>query len=419
MLSDKTRSLPRNEINTVARGSARSRKESMNARERRATMTLSSIYGLRMLGLFLILPVFALYARDLPGGNNHAMVGLALGIYGLTQAALQIPFGLASDHWGRKPVIITGLTIFALGSFFAGLAHTLPLIIVGRAVQGAGAISAAISAMIADATREQHRTKAMAMVGLMIGASFIISLAAGPLLYRSIGVPGMFLLTGVLATAAIFVVKFIVPDVPIAAAAPAASAQAAPGVITPALIRLHFSIFALNFMQVALFLVVPLALVDNAGIALQDHWLVYLPVALGGFVIAIPGIIWAEKYGYMRQAFLAAVMLLTLAMLAFAAGYRHEVVLIAGLFVFFIAFNLLEALLPSLVSRTAPPSRKGLAMGVYNTAQSLGLFAGGAVSGMAAQYGGSAAVFLVCAAIGLSWVAVAAFIQPPPKREAH
>jgi predicted MFS family arabinose efflux permease len=204
-----------------------------------------------------------------------------------------------------------------------------------------------------------------------------------------------------------------------AAAAPGASAKASSGVITPALLRLHFSIFALNFMQVALFLVVPLALVDNAGIALQDHWLIYLPVALGGFVIAIPGIIWAEKYGFMRPALLTAVALLTFAMLGFAAGYRHEVVLIAGLFVFFIAFNLLEALLPSLVSRTAPPSRKGLAIGVYNTAQSLGLFAGGAVSGVAAQYAGSAGVFLVCVAIGLSWLVVAAFIQPPMKREAH
>ena len=390
----------------------------MTARERRASITLASIYGLRMLGLFLILPVFAVYARDLPGGNNHGLVGLALGIYGLTQAALQIPFGLASDHWGRKPVMMAGLTIFALGSFFAGFAHTLPLIIAGRAVQGAGAISAAISAMIADATREQHRTKAMAMVGMMIGASFIISLMAGPLLYRSISVPGMFILTGVLAVVAIFVVKFVVPDVPMVAAAQGVCSRETPSVITPALLRLHFSIFALNFMQVALFLVVPLALVDNAGIALQNHWLVYLPVALGGFVIAIPGIIWAEKYGYMRPALLSAVALLILAMLGFAEGYTHEVALIAALFAFFVAFNLLEALLPSLVSRTVPPSRKGLAMGMYNTAQSLGLFAGGAISGVAAQYGGSAAVFLVCAAVGLSWLAVAAYIQPPPKREA-
>lgn len=393
-------------------------KERMNARERRASTTLASIYGLRMLGLFLIFPVFSIYARSLPGGNNHSLVGLALGIYGLTQAGLQIPFGLASDHWGRKPVMITGLAIFALGSFFAGFAHTFPLIIIGRAIQGAGAISAAISAMIADATRAQHRTKAMALVGMMIGTSFIISLVAGPLLYRAISVPGMFLLTGLLAIVAIGVVKFVVPDVPMAAPAQESGPGQRPSVITPALLRLHFSIFALNFMQVSLFLVVPLALVDNAGIALQDHWLVYLPVAVGGFIIAIPGIIWAEKHGLMRPMLLAAVALLTLAMLGFAAGYTHEVALIAALFAFFIAFNLLEALLPSLVSRTAPASRKGLALGVYNTAQSAGLFAGGTVGGIAAEYGGSSAVFLVCAAIGLVWLAIAAFIQPPPKHVA-
>ena len=388
MTTDDTDYLGATKINSLARSIARSSKDRMNATERRASTALASIYGLRMFGLFLILPVFAIYARSLPAGNNHGLVGLALGIYGLTQAALQIPFGIASDHWGRKPVMMVGLTIFALGSFFAGSVHTLPLIIAGRAIQGAGAISAAISAMIADATREQHRTKAMALVGMMIGTSFIVSLAAGPVLYRLISVPGMFLLTGVLAVAAIGVVQFIVPDVPISQPAEQSPPGQRPSVFTPALLRLHFSIFALNFMQVALFLVVPLALVDHAGIALQDHWMVYLPVALGGFVIAIPGIIWAEKYGFMRPALLGAVVLLTLTMLGFAAGYTHTVALIAALFAFFIAFNLLEALLPSLVSRTAPPSRKGFAIGVYNTAQSIGLFAGGAAGGLCGRIWG-------------------------------
>jgi MFS family permease len=389
----------------------------MDRTERRASITLAAIYGLRMLGLFLILPVFAIYARNLPGGIDHTMVGLALGIYGLTQAVLQIPFGVASDRFGRKPVMIAGLAIFALGSFVAGFAHTLPLIILGRAIQGAGAISAAISAMIADSTREQNRTKAMAMVGMMIGTSFIIALVAGPALYRAISVPGMFVLTGVLAIVAILVVKFVVPDVPMNRHVDVSGADARASVITPALLRLHFSIFALNFMQVSMFLVVPLALVDHAGIPLAEHWLVYLPVAIGGFIIAVPGIIWAEKHGHMRPVLLSAVALLTIAMLGFAAGYTHAVTLIAALFAFFIAFNLLEALLPSLVSRTAPQARKGFAIGVYNTAQSAGLFAGGAIGGLAAEYGGSAAVFLVCAALGVAWLAVAAFIRPPPKRK--
>ena len=401
------------------------RRDKMTGLERRASTTLAAIYGLRMLGLFLILPVFSIYARTLPGGANHGLVGLALGIYGLTQAMLQLPFGIASDHFGRKPVMILGLLIFAAGSFIAGFAHTLPLIICGRAVQGAGAISAAISAMIADATREQHRTKAMAMVGMTIGTSFIVSLIAGPALYNTVGVPGMFILTGILAMIAIGVVKFIVPDIPINAFAkttdPAFAKTTDPRdrVLSPALLRLNFSIFALNFMQVAMFLVVPLALVDDAGIAIQNHWIVYLPVATAGFAIAVPGIIWAETRGLMRPILLAAVAILTMTMLGFAAGYRHELVLIAALIAFFIAFNLLEALLPSLVSRTAPPARKGFVMGVYNTAQSLGLFAGGAVGGLAATYGGDAAVFLVCAVVGLVWLGIAVSIEPPPRRPAR
>jgi MFS family permease len=412
MIGNTTRpsSLPKN-----GQAKAAAQRDKMTALERRASSTLASIYGLRMLGLFLVLPVFALYARTLPGGTNHRLVGLALGIYGLTQALLQIPFGLASDRWGRKPVMMLGLLIFALGSFLAGLAHTLPLITLGRAVQGAGAISAAISAMIADATREQHRTKAMARVGMTIGASFIISLIAGPALYRAIGVPGMFIVTGILAIIAILVVKFIVPD--IAIHAPALAAEPGASVLSPAFLRLHFSIFALNFMQVSLFLVVPLALVDHAGIAVQHHWMVYLPLAVAGFIIAVPGIIWAETRGLMRPILLATIALLIVSMLGFAAGYRHELGLILALFGFFIAFNLLEALLPSLASRLAPPARKGLAMGVYNTAQSLGLFAGGAIGGLAASYGDEA-VFLVCAVLGLIWLGVAAFIQPPPRRQA-
>ncbi len=389
--------------------------EGMSAGERRACVALASIYGLRMLGLFLILPVFAIYARTLPGGDNHGLVGLALGIYGLTQAALQIPFGIASDRFGRKKVMIVGLTIFALGSFLAGAASNLELIVLGRAVQGAGAISAAISAMIADATREQHRTKAMAMVGMMIGASFFLALLLGPVLYRAISVPGMFILTGLLALVAIFAVKYIVPDVPMAGPAEEVGPGAGASVLTKPLLRLHFSIFALNFMQVAMFLAVPPALADYAHIPVQNHWMIYLPVALGGFLIAIPGIIWAEKRGFMRPVLMAAVLLLTLAMLGFATGYRHGPALIAALAGFFIAFNLLEALLPSLVSRTAPPARKGLAIGIYNTAQSLGLFAGGALGGAALAWGGTAAVFLVCAALGVVWLAVAAFIRPPSR----
>ena len=387
----------------------------MSALERRSSVTLASIYGLRMLGLFLILPVFSIYARGLPDGDDHFLVGLALGIYGLTQAALQIPFGLASDRFGRKPVMIVGMAIFALGSFVAGGAHTLMTIVVGRAVQGAGAISAAISAMIADSTRDRNRTKAMAMVGMTIAMSFIVSLVASPLLYRFMGVPGMFDLTGVLALVAIAVIRWVVPDVPIGAPAEEIGRGAPRGsVFTPALLRLHFSIFVVNFTQVAMFVVVPLALLHYAGIGVHRHWLVYLPVALGSFVVAVPGIIWAETHGHMRAVFIASVALMILVMLGFAFGYTDPVVLITALFFFFVAFNVMEALIPSLVSRTAPSARRGLALGVYNTAQSLGLFAGGAVGGAIAKAWSSEGVFLACAALSTVWLAVAWFVQPPP-----
>src|SRR5574337_1172593 len=369
----------------------------MSPRERRSSMTLASIYGLRMLGLFLILPVFA--------------------IYGLTQAMLQIPFGIASDRFGRKPVMMIGLLIFAVGSFMAGGSRTLTGIIVGRAVQGAGAISAAISALIADSTRDEHRTKAMAMVGMTIGMSFLVSLIAAPLLYHVIGVPGMFILTGVLALVAIAVVKWIVPDAPMTTRAEELGPHAkGDSIFSPALLRLHFSIFVVNFTQVAMFVVVPVALVHNAGIAVQDHWMVYLPVTLGSFLLAVPGIIWAESRGYMRPVFIAAVTLMLLTMLGFAFDYTRPVPLIAALFLFFVSFNLMEALIPSLVSRTAPPARKGLALGVYNTAQSLGLFAGGAAGGWIAKAWSSEGVFLACAALSLVWLVVAWFIQPPPGR---
>ncbi|WP_288093564.1 MFS transporter [Thiomonas sp.] len=390
-------------------------KDAMTPAERRASSTLASIYGLRMLGLFFILPVFSIYAEHLPHGHDKFLVGLALGIYGLTQAVLQIPFGVASDHFGRKPVMVFGLLIFAIGSFVAGASDNLYLIIIGRAIQGAGAISAAISAMIADSTRDQHRTKAMAMVGMTIGFSFILSLVLGPPIYHAISVPGMFDLTGILALLAIAVVIWVVPNVPMTTHSEEVQGHWAKAVFTPALLKLDLSIFVVNFLQVSMFVVVPVALVKYAGIPLLHHWMVYLPVTLISFAVSIPGIIYAEKYGYMKPVFVGGVALLVLTMLGFAAGYKNPVALIAALFFFFLSFNLMEALLPSLVSRTAPANRKGLAMGVYNTGQSLGLFAGGAVGGWLSQYS-SEDVFFVAAALAALWLLVSFTIQPPPNR---
>lgn len=392
----------------------KARRVEMTPLEWRASATLASIYGLRMLGLFLILPVFAIYAQTLPDGNNRFLVGLALGIYGLTQAVLQIPFGLASDRFGRKPVMMFGMLIFAIGSFMAGTSHTLHGIVIGRAVQGAGAISAAISAMIADSTRDEHRTKAMAIVGMTIGGSFFISLVAGPSIYQVIGVPGMFMLTGILALVAIAVIRWVVPDArEVSPALPSASPSHAK-VITPALLRLDFSIFVINFAQTAMFVVVPLALLHDAGIGVERQWMVYLPVTALSFLLAVPGIVGAEARGHMRSVFVGAVMVMLLAMLGLGFRYTHPVSLIVGLFFFFLAFNLMEALLPSLVSRTAPRARKGLALGVYNTAQSLGLFAGGAIGGWVANVWSDQGVFFACAALSGGWLFIALFIKAPP-----
>jgi MFS family permease len=386
--------------------------------ERRAAVSLAGIFGLRMLGMFLILPVFALYARDLPGGEDHTLVGLALGIYGLTQALLMIPFGMASDRYGRKPVIIFGLVIFALGSFLAAWADTLMGVLAGRALQGAGAVSAAVTALLADLTREEKRTQAMALIGSTIGLSFAFSLVAGPAIYRWIGVPGMFALTGVLALAAIAVLKFVTPDP--GRTAFHSDAQANPARLVDVLrhgelLRLDWGIFALHAAQMAMFTVVPFALVRAGNLDAQHHWQVYLPVLLGSLVLMVPAIIYGEKRGELKRVFVLAIALMTVAQVGLALSMDFFWGLVAALFAYFVAFNVLEATLPSLISKVAPPEAKGTAMGVYNTAQALGLFFGGGVGGWLAQHQGFFAVFVFCAVLMVIWLALALGMTPPPR----
>jgi len=381
-------------------------------------VSLAGIFGLRMLGMFLILPVFALYAQDLPGGEDHFLIGLALGIYGLTQALLMIPFGMASDRFGRKPVIYVGLVIFALGSFVAAMADTLTGVLIGRALQGAGAISAAVTALLADLTREEKRTQAMAMIGSTIGLAFAFSLAAGPALYKWIGVPGMFALTGGLTLVAMVVVRFVTPT-------PGkttfhSDAQAQPARLGSVLrhrelLRLDWGIFALHAAQMAMFTVVPFALRDAGGLAVESHWMVYLPVVLCSFVLMVPAIIYGEKRGELKRVFVMSVAVMLAAQVGFALAMDHFWAVVTALFVYFVAFNVLEASLPSLVSKIAPPEAKGTAMGVYNTAQALGLFFGGVVGGWLAQHVGYVAVFLFCAGLMLVWLALAARMIPPPR----
>lgn len=387
----------------------------MSGQEVRTSASLASIFALRMLGLFLILPVFSVHARTIPGGDSPALVGLALGIYGLTQGVLQIPFGAASDRWGRKPVIVAGLVLFAVGSFIAASADDIYWTIVGRAVQGAGAISAAVTAFIADATREEHRTKAMAMVGASIGLTFALSLVGAPPLYAAVGMGGLFALTGVLALAAIAVVTWVVPGAPprIEHDEPATAASV---VFNPQLLRLNFGIFALHTVQMAMFVVVPVLLVERAQLPLPNHWWVYLPVVLVSFGLMMPPIMAAERRSRMRVLFLAAVGLLLVVQLGLML-HAPSLMWIAGwLLLFFVGFNILEASLPSLVSRVAPSSAKGLALGIYNTTQAIGLFAGGALGGLVAARWGAQGVFACAAVIMGVWWVIALGMREVPKR---
>lgn len=387
--------------------------ERMSADELRASASLAGVFGLRMLGLFLILPVFAVHAPRLEGGESLTLVGIALGAYGLSQAVLHIPFGMASDRWGRKPVIFAGLVIFAAGSFLAAAATDIWTVIAGRTLQGAGAIASVVVALAADLTREQHRVKTMAMIGAMIGFSFALSLVAAPLLYRAIGMAGLFALTGVLSLAAIWVVKALVPEVParVHAAPRDAGGALRQAVLHPELARLNCGIFVLHMVQMAMFVVVPSLLVQ-AGLELTEHWKLYLPVVLASFLLMVPPVQFADRENRPKQVLLGAVWLLVAVEAAFWAAGARLAVLAALMLAFFVAFNVLEALLPALVSRIAPARARGTAIGAFNTAQTLGLFAGGLLGGWAAEYYGAGAVFAAGAALAALWLAVATGMRP-------
>jgi predicted MFS family arabinose efflux permease len=402
--------------NNMAQTTAALPRERMTGLELRASVSLASIFALRMLGLFLILPVFAVHARGIPGGESGTLVGIALGIYGLTQGFLQIPFGIASDRWGRKPVIIAGLILFAIGSVVAALATDITWTIIGRAIQGSGAVSAAVTAMIADATRDSQRTKAMAMVGGSIGLTFAISLVGAPALYHVIGMGGIFGLTGVLAVLAIAVVAWVVPHVDSPTGhepVPFASVLR-----NPDLLRLDLGIFVLHMAQMAMFVVIPVLLVDVSGIPVSDHWTLYLPAVLGSFVVMVPAIFYAERHDQVKQVFVGAIALMVIVegVAAWLTSGRPGMwPMLFLLLAFFIAFNILEAMLPSLISRIAPRAAKGAALGVYNTVQAMGLFAGAALGGWVASHLGRAEVFEVCAALLVVWLIAALSMQVPAR----
>ena len=388
----------------------------MTPHERRASFSLAAVFALRMLGLFLVLPVFMLEARQYPGGDDAALVGLAMGAYGLTQAFMQIPLGLASDRWGRKPIIYLGLTLFAAGSLVAAWAPNVHWLMVGRIIQGSGAMSAAITALLADQTRDEVRTKGMALVGASIGLTFALSLMVSPPLTAAVGLSGVFGLTAVLALAGMAAVKWWTPAEPtLAPASGAARGRLRDVAVHPHLWRLYLGVFALHTIQVAMWMAVP-ALLTIAGLPQPAHWQVYLP-AVGLSFVLMGGLFALERRGHLQWVLRAAVLLLLVVQAGFMWHSLGAVKLapLAGLlFLFFVAFNILEASQPSLVSRLAPAQARGAALGMYNTLQSAGFFVGGAVGGWLVKWMGSPALFAGCLALAGVWLALG-WWQPVPK----
>jgi len=386
----------------------------MTRMEKRATVSLAGIYSLRMLGLFMLLPVLSLFTEQMPG-STPKLVGLTMGIYGLTQAVLQIPFGLWSDRFSRKAVIVIGLLLFLTGSVVAALSTDIYGILIGRALQGCGAVSAAVMALLADLTQEVNRTKAMATIGASIGVSFGVAMTVGPVIAHHFGISGIFWLIAILAALAVPVVLFIVPNpqkISVHRDAEYIPSELSSVIKNADLLRLNYGIFSLHLILMASFVVVPL-LMRDAGLLAGKHWLVYLPVLVTSMAAIIPFVIIAEKKRRMKTVFVGAVISLVFANLGFILLHGRLIGLIACLWVFFCGFNLLEATLPSLISKTAPGDLKGTAMGIYSSSQFMGAFLGGASGGWLYGEYGPSSVFIFSAAVAASWALIASFMSPP------
>ena len=383
--------------------------------EWRISGILSGVYALRMLGLFLVLPVLSLYAAQLAGSQKSLWIGWAMGAYGLTQACLQLPFGMVSDKWGRKKTIYIGMTMFIVGSFIAAAATSIEWLVLARALQGAGAISAVITALMSDLIRDTVRTRAMSMVGMSIGLTFALSLVAAPLLVSVIGMSGLFVLTGVSMLLAMFAVYKYVPD-----PEKNTSTNRLPALqiaLQPQLWRLNFGIFALHAAQMALFISLPFLFLQM-GIAQEAQWKVYAPMVLFGMVLMVPVIIYGEKKRKLKQTLLFAIGMMVVAQAMLATKHNAVMMMTAALVIYAIAFNVLEAILPSMVAKFAPAEQRGAAMGFYSTAQSIGLFIGGVAGGGLFSRFGFEGVFVFATALMLIWWAIAATGAAPKPREA-
>jgi predicted MFS family arabinose efflux permease len=387
----------------------------MSKQELRAATSLAAVFSLRMLGLFMIYPVFALFARELTGATAET-IGLALGIYGLTQGLLQMPFGLLSDHLGRKVMVVAGLVLFGVGSAWAARAHSIDAMIGARALQGAGAVGAVILALVADLTAEENRTKAMALVGMTIGLSFFVALVLGPVLAGWIGVAGIFWLMSALAVIAILVTVFVVPTPQrrrVHREAEPVTAMLGATLRNSQLLRLDFGIFALHAMLTASFLIVPVLFAHTLGLGSRSDWWVYLPILLISVAIMVPAIIIGERRRRMKGVVMTAVAALLVSQIMLAAAANERVMLLVALTVFFAGFNVMEASLPSLVTKIAPTGATGTATGVYSSAQFLGIFAGGAAGGWMQQHVGTGAVFEFTGVLAALWLVLVATMRQP------
>ncbi|ARU54806.1 MAG: MFS transporter [Pseudomonadales bacterium] len=387
----------------------------MTGFEKRSVLALATLYSMRMLGLFMILPVFVLTANNLEGATP-VLIGLAMGAYGLSQALLQIPFGMLSDYFGRKKLLILGLILFAVGSVIAALSESIYGVLLGRILQGAGAIASVLMALLSDLTLEENRTKAMAVVGMSIGISFSVALVVGPLVASYAGLSGIFWLTSIFALIGICLVIWVVPT-PVKRTqhldTRPLSSQIAAIVRDRELVRLDIGIFVLHGILTALFLAIPLVFVNEAGIPKEDHWWIYLSVMGTSFFAMVPFIVIAEKFRRMKPVFVGAISVLLVALLSLSYFHGALVQVWWGLFFFFMAFNLLEASLPSLISKRSPAGGKGTAMGVYSTCQFMGAFVGGTVGGLGLAEWGPDAVILGCVLLGLVWLYFAFTMSSP------
>ncbi|PID46532.1 MAG: MFS transporter [Proteobacteria bacterium] len=387
----------------------------MNKLERRTALSLAAVFAVRMLGLFMILPVLPLYAERFEGATPY-LIGLAIGIYGLTQASFQIPLGLLSDHFGRKRIIISGLLLFALGSVIAALSDTIYGIIIGRAVQGMGAIAAATMALAADLTEENHRTKVMAGIGVTIGIAFSVAMVLGPLVDQWYGLSGIFWVTAFLSLLGIALIVFVVPrpkKIVHHRDAGILGDYILPALKNSNLLRLNIGVFILHMVMTANFTVLPLLFKNQMGIESTSHWKIYLPVFVFSFLCSVPLIILAEKYQKMKPLFVVTVAALLLAQLGMAANLSALWSVLFCFVLFFISFNFLEAVQPSLVAKYSRVNIKGTAMGVFSTAQFLGIFVGGICGGLFLQHFGQVAVFLFGGAAALGWLLLTLTLPTP------